>query len=307
VRPAPFEYVVPRSVDEALDVLEGSGEEAKVLAGGQSLVPLLHLRMLRPSVLVDINRLDLGTPRVEDSTVVIPATTTQRAAERSALLEERCPLLGEAIRHVGNVRVRSRGTVVGSLAHADPSTEIGCAALAMRGEVRARGGTGERSIALDDLFVTYLTTSLEPTELITELRVPALAPGTGWAFEELSRRAGEFAIVDAAALLRVDGKGRCEEVELAVAGVGERPLRVSSTAAEVLVGSAPTDDLLTEVAGRVAASVECRGDIHASSSYRREMLGVFVNRALRRALHRALGRATARTSDAGYPDAGGVR
>jgi CO/xanthine dehydrogenase FAD-binding subunit len=288
VRPAPFEYVVPRSVDEALDVLAGSGEEGKILAGGQSLVPLLHLRMLRPSVLIDVNRLDLGMLRVDGTTVVIPATATQRDIERSALIRERCPLLGEAIRHVGNVRVRNRGTVGGNLAHADPSTEIGCAALAMRGEVRVMDDAGDRTIALDDLFVTYLTTCLEPTELITELRVPAFAPGTGWAFEELSRRAGEFAIVDVAALLRLDGDGRCADVEVAVAGVGDRPLRMSAAVAEVLKGSTPSDDLLVVAASRVAEAAECRGDIHASSDYRREMLGVFVRRALRRATVRAL-------------------
>lgn len=268
-------------------MLARSSDEVKVLAGGQSLIPLLHLRMLRPSVLVDINHVDLGTPRVEDGTVVIPATTRQGSAERSALLRERCPLLGEAIHHVGNVRVRARGTVGGSLAHADPSSEIGCAALAMRGEVRVSGGAGDRSIDLDDLFVTYLTTSLEPSELITEVRLPAIAPGTGWAFEELSRRAGEFAIVDVAALCRLDGGGRFADVEMAVAGVGERPLRVSATAAEVLVGSAPSDELIAAAASRVAGAVECREDIHASSGYRREMLEVLARRALHRAAARA--------------------
>lgn len=299
MRPSPFEYVAPRSIDEALDVLAASDEEAKVLAGGQSLVPLLHLRMLRPSVLVDIGRLDLGPPRVEGSTVVIPATTTQRGAERSAPIRERCPLLGEAIGHVGNVRVRSRGTVGGSLAHADPSTEIGCAALAMNGEARVRGRAGDRSVALDELFVTYLTTSLDPSELITELRVPVFAPGTGWAFEELSRRAGEFAIVDVAAVIRLDRDGRYADVELAVAGVGERPLRLSPIVAEVLMGSTPSDELLAAAATRVTEAVECRGDINASSDYRREMLGVFV----RRALHRATTRAST-TSD---PDVGADR
>lgn len=286
MHPAPFDYFAPESLDEAVGLLHRYGDEAKVLAGGQSLIPMMNLRLLQPAYLIDINGLGNGTPQHRKGAVTIPALTRQRAIERDGIVRSRCPVIADSIGFIGNVRVRSRGTVGGNLAHADPSSELAVAGLASGGSVTVRGTNGSRDISLDDLFVTYLTTSLEPSELITEIHVPVMQPNSGWAFVEMARRAGEFAIVNVAALMTLDGSTqRVKAVSLALGGVSDRPISMTSQISELVVGSDSRS--FTAAADKAASLVEPRDDVHASGEYRREMVRVYVKRALDLARQRA--------------------
>lgn len=286
--PSPFEYESPSSVDEALGLLERYGDDAKVLAGGQSLIPMMNLRLLRPRVLVDVNALDGGVPRVDNGTLTIPAFTRQRTVERSALVQEHCPILPDAIHYIGNVRVRNRGTIGGNLAHADPSSELSCAALALGGYVNVAGPKGTRSVQLRNLFVSYLTTSLDPAELIMDLSVPVIGSDTGWAFLEMARRAGEFAIANVACLMSVDPVGgECTGVSLVLGGVSDTPLDVSGQAEELLVGRKPFGQTFDDVARRAQDASDPRDDVHASAEYRRKVVRIYARRALELAYRRA--------------------
>jgi carbon-monoxide dehydrogenase medium subunit len=285
VKPARFEYCCPRTVDEAVDLLAQYGDEAKVLAGGQSLVPLMNMRLARPPVIIDINRIDaLGYLREERGALRIGALTRQRVAERSPLVGERCPLLRDALRLVGHVQIRNRGTIGGSVAHADPAAELTAILVALDGEVVAQSASGTRTIAAPDLFVTYLTTSLEPREMIVEVRIPALPRGAGWSWMEISRRHGDFALAGVGVVLAVR-RGEIREARLGLTGVGATPVRAVE-AERLLVGHPPSDALWSEAAEAVRAAVTPDGDIHASGEYRKHVAGVLTQRALREALSR---------------------
>ena len=284
--PAPFEYLIPESIDETVRLLEQHGDDAMILAGGQSLVPMMHLRLLAPRYLVDINRVDFGELRVENGTIVIPALTRQRVVERLELIRRSAPILAEAAKFIGNVRVRNRGTVGGSLALGVPSAELSCAALAAGAGVVVYGPDGERRIPLGELFETHFTTSLAPAELITEIRIPRMGEDIGWAFLELARRVGEFAIVNVSALVRRDANGRCTSASIVLGGVSDRPLDAGTLASELLVGELPSDRLFALVGAAAAANCNSAGDAHASAGYRREMAKVFTSRALKDAFGR---------------------
>jgi aerobic carbon-monoxide dehydrogenase medium subunit len=285
VKPARFEYFCPRTVDEAVDLLARYGDEGKVLAGGQSLVPLMNMRLARPAVIIDINRIDgLGDLRERNGILRFGALTRQRAAERSPVVAERCPLLRDALRLVGHAQIRNRGTLGGSIAHADPAAELTAILSALDGEVTARSARGTRTIAAADLFVTYLTTALDPRELIVEIRIPALSPGAGWSWMEIARRHGDFALAGVGVVL-VIRRGMIAEARIALTGVGPTPVR-GGAAERLLVGHAPSDTLWTEAAEAVRAAVTPDGDIHASAEYRKHVAGVLTQRALREALSR---------------------
>jgi aerobic carbon-monoxide dehydrogenase medium subunit len=287
---APFEFQAASSVEEAVGLLELHGDEAKVLAGGQSLIPMMNLRYIYPGVLVDVNGLEGAGPREEDGQIVISAFTRQLAVERDAVVRRGCPILVDALRHVGNVRVRARGTLGGNLAHGDPSSEVSCAALASGARLSVAGPSGTRFLPLEDLFVAYLTTSLAPSELITELRIPAMDENTGWAFLEMARRAGEFAIVNVACLVSVGpSDGLCTRVTLVLGGVDETPRDASARAAEVLVGQEPDARGMDEAAKLAADACHPRSDVHASAEYRRKVVRVYARRALELATERAVG------------------
>jgi len=285
VKPARFEYFCPRTVDEAVDLLARYGDDGKVLAGGQSLVPLMNMRLARPAVIIDINRIDgLGDLRERNGILRFGALTRQRAAERSPVVAERCPLLRDALRLVGHAQIRNRGTLGGSIAHADPAAELTAILSALDGEVTARSARGTRTIAAADLFVTYLTTALDPRELIVEIRIPALSPGAGWSWMEIARRHGDFALAGVGVVL-VIRRGTIAEARIALTGVGPTPVRAGA-AERLLVGHAPSDTLWTEAAEAVRAAVTPDGDIHASAEYRKHVAGVLTQRALREALSR---------------------
>jgi carbon-monoxide dehydrogenase medium subunit len=285
---APFDYKRATSLEEAVDLLEVHGDEAKVLAGGQSLIPMLNLRFLSPSVLIDVNALESDGPHRDDGNIVIPAFTRQRVVENHAEITQSCPILVDALQHVGNIRVRNRGTIGGNLAHGDPSSELSCAALAVGGRVVVKGPNSTRDLPLQELFVGYLTTSLGPSDLITELRVPVIGEGTGWSFLEMARRAGEFAIVNVACLLTLEGsEGRCQRVSLVLGGVGDTPLDISPEASEILIGE-KAESKAFDLVGRLASEgSEPRNDVHASADYRRKIVRVYAKRALELARRRA--------------------
>jgi len=286
MKPAPFEYVRAASVRQAVDLLARHGPEARVLAGGQSLVPMMNFRLARPPCVVDINGIrELDYVRREDGHVAIGALTRQSTVEHSDLVRTHCPLLAEATRLIGHATIRHRGTVGGSLAHADPSAESPATLLALDGEVTAVGPEGERRIPSGDLFVGFCATSLVPGELLTEVRIPVTPPRTGWAFLELTRRHGDFAIVGVAALVTVGRDGTCADARLALCGVAPTPIRCDD-AERLLKGTRLDQQALMDAADAAAAAADPSDDLHGSARYKRRMVAVFAQRALRGALQR---------------------
>ena len=283
MKPPKFDYHAPASVDEALALLGRYGGDAKVLAGGQSLMPLLNFRLARPAAIIDLNRIaSLAYIREADGHVLFGAMTRQRAIEFSPVVARRLPLLVEATRLVGHLPIRSRGTIGGSIAHADPSAEYPAVLTALDGDVVARGPKGERVLKPAQLFATYLTTTLEADEILTEVRLPATPAGSGYAFEEFSRRHGDFAIVGIAAVITGEGT-RCTSARLATAGAGPVPVRLRA-AEEILESHGLGDAAIKAAAARAAELVEPDSDIHASAAYRRHLTSVLTERALRRAV-----------------------
>ena len=289
MKPVAFDYHAPVTVEDAIALLTRYGGEAKLLAGGQSLMPLLNFRLSRPAALVDLNALPgLAYIREEDGVVRLGAMTRQRSIEFSPVVARRLPLLAEATKLVGHLPIRTRGTIGGSLAHADPSAEYPAVLTALDGTVVVRGPRGERALRPAELFQSYLTTSLGSDEILVEVRLPAMAAGAGFAFEEFSRRHGDFAIVGIAAMLVGDGQA-CATARLATAGAGPVPIRLRS-AEEILERDGLSEAAVEAAARRAAELVEPDSDIHASAAYRRNLTRVLTGRALRRAKARMGGR-----------------
>jgi aerobic carbon-monoxide dehydrogenase medium subunit len=287
VAPA-FEYVAVGSYDEAVRLLAENGEEAKILAGGQSLMPMLNLRLAHPDLLIDINPADQRPPSVTDGLLRLPALTRHRVLLEHDLVRQHCPLLADAVRHVGNVRVRNRGTIGGSLAHADPTSEIGCCALATGAQVVAHGPDGDRAVPVSELFAGYWTTTLADAEIITDVLIPVTRPGQGWSFHEMVRRTSDFAIVAVAAT--VDLAERADVIaaaRIALAGVADRVVL-----ADPELAGATSDEDLDAAAARIAGRLEPADDVHASGEYRRRLARVLTARALRQARARAAGAAS---------------
>ena len=282
----PFEYAAPETLDDALALLHEHGAEAKVLAGGQSLVPLLNYRLARPRLVVDINGLPLAGLRVENGWLRLGALTRHQELEESPEIARSCPLLSEAARLIGNVRVRSLGTVGGSLAHADPTAELPLAIVALDARLTLASPSGRRTVAARDFFTGYLSTALAPDELLTELAVP-VTRGMGWAVEEFARRAGDFAVVAVAALVSLDRRGRVNDARLTFAGVADRPVRAAA-AEDVLRGQEPSGDRLARAAEIARDALTPQSDAFVSGAYRRLLAGVLARRALGRAVTRAL-------------------
>ncbi len=289
----PFEYHAPASLEEAIALLARHGERAKPLAGGQSLVPLLTLRLARPEVVVDLNDIEeLRVVRRDGDDVFIGALVRHRALERGEGVLAACPLLQEAAALIGNVRVRALGTIGGSLAHADPAAELPAVALALDGVLVVRGAAGDRVVPAREFFVGALTTALHPGELIVGIRLPALGPGVGYAVTEFTRRAGDFAIVAAVAVVEVRPTGEIVRIRAALAGVGPTPLRLPGVEA-ALVGERPDPRLLRRAVEGVAREIDPEGDAHASAAYRRHLTRVLTARAIERAAAVAAARKTA--------------
>ena len=282
MKPAPFEYRKAESLDDALELLEAGGSDAKPLAGGQSLAPLLNMRVVRPSLLVDLNGIE-GLDRIEpaDGSVRIGALARQSGLF-SELVAERCPLLAECAPLIGHFVTRNRGTVGGSIAHADGGAELPVALVTLGGTITMRSRSGERELAAEEFFVTHFTTALEPGELVTHTSWPAAAPGWGYAFEELAQRHGDFALSIVACALRVED-GRVAEARLCLGAVTERP-----TLVEVPLAGRPLDAGAARTAAEAArASVDHHGTMHASPEYLRHVTGVLTERAIQRAWRNA--------------------
>jgi len=278
VAPA-FEYVAADSYDEAVRLLAASDAEAKILAGGQSLMPMLNLRLAHPELLIDINAADDRAPSVAGGLLRLPALTRHRVLLEHDLVRQHCPLLADAMRYVGNVRVRNRGTIGGSLAHADPTSEIGCCALAAGARVVARGPDGERTIPVSELFAGYWSTTLAEAEIITDVLIPVARPRQGWSFHEMVRRTSDFAIVAVAVILDLaERDGAIAAATVALAGVADRV---------VLADPQPLDGDADEIARRIAEILDPPDDVHASGAYRKRLARVLTTRALREATARA--------------------
>jgi aerobic carbon-monoxide dehydrogenase medium subunit len=284
VAPA-FDYAAAGSYDEAVRLLAEGGDDAKILAGGQSLMPMLNLRLAHPDLLIDINSADQRPPSVAGGLLRLPALTRHRVLLEHDLVGRHCPLLAGAIRHVGNVRVRNRGTIGGSLAHADPTSEIGACALVTGARVVARGPDGDRTLPASELFDTYWTTTLARGEVITDVLIPVARPRQGWSFQEMVRRTSDFAIVAVAALVELDeGAEVITTARVALAGVADRvTLADPGLPAGVRGADADFDAAAAAIAGRL----EPVTDVHASGEYRRRLARVLVARALREASARA--------------------
>jgi carbon-monoxide dehydrogenase medium subunit len=291
MKPAPFEYAAPESTEELLSLLGEHGDTAKVLAGGQSLGPMLNMRLAFPELLVDINRLEeLSYIEVRDDQLIVGALARQREVERFVTEHPGWPLLREAMPVIGHVTNRNRGTVCGSIAHADPAAELPAVATALGAEIRVAGPRGERVVNPEDFFVSYLMTNLEPDEFLSEVRFPATPPRTGSAWLELARRHGDYAIAGVGAVLTLDEGGQCGSARLVYIGVSSTPFHAQEAVAS-LVGEEPTEELFASVAAQAAEESEPGSDIHASAAYRQHLVKVLTRQALGRALRRAKGEA----------------
>jgi aerobic carbon-monoxide dehydrogenase medium subunit len=280
VKPPRFKYAAPERVGEVVALLREFGDEAAVLAGGQSLVPLMNLRLARPAVLVDINRVSSLDGISMNGSLTISALTRQLTVERSVDVARSAPLIVEALRYVGHVATRTRGTFGGSVAHADPAAELPAVCLALDARVHLVGPEGERTVAVDDFFVSAFTTTRRPDELLTEVALPAVETGHTGAFVELARRHGDFALVSVAVAGTIDDHGVCQGMRIALASVASTPVR-ARTAEDFVAGQPLADQkVLDEAQRRTVAELAPTGDIHASSEYRREVAGVLVGRAL---------------------------
>jgi carbon-monoxide dehydrogenase medium subunit len=287
--PAPFEYVCAASLDEAVRFLNERQEDAKVLAGGQSLIPLLKLRLAAPQVVLDIGRLkELKGLRERDGRIEIGSLVRHVELETSELLARACPLLPETAAEVGDPQVRNRGTFGGSLAHADPSGDFPAAALALDAKLTAVSVRGSRVIDAKDFFVDLMTTALRPDEILTSIEVPKLGARSGSAYAKMHQPASGFAIVGVASILMLDAKGRVEDARVGITGVCAVPYRARA-AEESLRGRVPDVRAIAEAASAAvpAEGAEVLSDLHASAEYRRELTAIFTRRSLERAAARA--------------------
>ncbi len=287
MKPAAFDYFAPRTLDEALDLLADYGDDAKVIAGGQTLGPMLNMRVLTPTVLVDLNNVaELGQRHSDGGGLVLGALTRQGSLEDDPGLAESQPLVAAAIPFIAHRAIRNRGTVGGSLSHADPAAEWGALVHALGAQFTIAGkGAAQRRLGPEQFFEGLLTTALEPHELLVSVELPAWTPGAGWSFREFSRRHGDFAMAGVACRLLLDGSGRCVEAGLGLIGVSDRPLRASG--AEAILCNAVVDEhLFGEAAASAARECDPMDDLHASAAYRRHLVEVLVKDALEEAAHR---------------------
>jgi CO/xanthine dehydrogenase FAD-binding subunit len=285
MKPANFDYHDPATIDETLDLMSRFGDQARPLAGGQSLVPLMNFRLLRPAHLIDLNGVsELNRLKTENAVLRIGAMTRQRELERSVDVAQRWPLLSEATRFIGHIQIRNRGTVGGSLAHAFPSAELPVAMVTLEASVVLRTKNNQRTVGAEDFFLSYMTTVLEPGELLAEIKVPPLPTNTGWSYQEVSRRHGDFALAGAASVLALDANGHIHHARLTLTGT--TPIRATG-AEQLLVGQKPSESLFREAARCATKNLEQDSDIHASAAYRRSACEALARRALTQSAARA--------------------
>ncbi|HEV2132313.1 MAG TPA: xanthine dehydrogenase family protein subunit M [Longimicrobiaceae bacterium] len=288
MKPAPFSYHRPGSVEEALELLAHHGFDAKLLAGGQSLIPAMNFRLAHPTLLIDLNGVEeLAYIQAADGGLRIGAMTRQRAAERSEVVARSAPLLHETLPFVAHPQIRNRGTIGGTIAHADPAAELPAVMLALEARFHLRSAQGSRSLAAEEFFTGLFGTALEAEELLTEIEIPFPAPRTGSAFAEISRRHGDYALAGVAAAVTLDEGGRCEHARITLLSVGDGPV-LAAEGARALAGTVPTEEAIRAAADAAAQrDIDPPADIHASAAYRRRLVEVLVRRVLPRAIERA--------------------
>jgi carbon-monoxide dehydrogenase medium subunit len=290
MKPAPFDYFAPDTLEEALTLLAQHGDEAKPLAGGQSLIPVLNFRLARPAVLIDLNRVaSLSGIEPSNGGLRIGAMTRQRMAERNGLIAERATLIAETLPHVAHAQIRNRGTMGGSLAHADPAAELPAIALVLDAKFKLHRASSERWLAARDFFTGLFATALTPDELLVEIEVPAPPAGAGFAFDEIARRHGDYALLGVAAMVTLDERGTFREARLGYVNAGPGPQR-APTAESALVGQPVNDAVLRAAADAALKDLRPGSDVHASADYRRQLARVLTVRVLQRAAQRARSR-----------------
>lgn len=289
MKPAPFDYYAPTTVEEALTHLAEHGDDAKVLAGGQSLVPMMNFRLVQPSILVDLNNIpDLAYIHPdENGGLRLGAMTRHHQVEVDPMVAERMPLLHEAMPKIGYPQIRSRGTFGGSISHADPSAELVSVSVALNGRFRLRSQNAERWVPAHEFFVGLFTTVLEPDELLMEVALPSMPVRSGWSLMEVARRRHDFALVGVAAVVSLDEKGLCQQARMVFLSAGDGPM-VAHHAADLLKGQAPAPETI-HAAAEIAASedIDPGSDIHATAEFRRHLANVLARRALEQAFRRA--------------------
>ena len=281
--PASFDYIAPQSLEEAVRALADHGEEAKLLAGGHSLLPLMKLRLANPKLLIDLSRIPgLRGIRHEDDKIIVGALTTHYQIESSELVKEKCPLLSQTAGAIGDVQVRNRGTIGGSLTHADPSADWPAAILALGGELKLSGPKGEHRSAPEDFFLAPMTTAIEPTEILTEIGVPVLSQRCGSAYLKMAQQASGFALVAIAVWLRLGRSRLVEEIGIGVTGLGEKPFRAQAVE-QFVRGNKLTPKLVEASASQVAEGIEPLEDLHAAAKFRAHLARVYTSRAIQEA------------------------
>lgn len=288
MKPAPFEYVAPSSIAMALDELNQHGYGAKILAGGQSLIPVMNFRLAQPEYLIDLNDItELDYLEQDGEVIRIGAMTRQRAIERSELIAQEAPLLHEALPYIAHPQIRNRGTVGGSIAHADPAGELPMLAVALEGRFKLQSVDGERWVSAADFFTDLFETEMAENEILTQVEIPIAKENTGYAFTEMARRHGDYALCGVAAWVTVDKGGVCQAAKLVYLNAGPIPMQATA-AASLLVGETPSAEVITAAAEKAAQDeVEPDSDIHATADYKRHLAKVLTKKVLTTAFERA--------------------
>lgn len=289
MKPAAFEYFAPRSLEEALELKSQHGDEMKILAGGQSLIPAMNFRVAQPTVLSDLNKIDsLRYITEENGELVIGAMTVQAKVETSELVKRSNPLVHETIPHIAHPQIRNRGTFGGNMAHADPASELPVVAIALKAKFKAQNTNGDRWIDASDFFQGFFTVSLDPDEILTEVTFPKFPNNAGWSFQEIARRHGDYAMAGIAVILTLDSDQVCDSAKLVYLNVGEGPIDALE-AAKALIGTRLEDEAIEEAANTAAdTEISPFGNVHASPDYQKYLSKVLTRRAVKTAAQRAI-------------------
>jgi carbon-monoxide dehydrogenase medium subunit len=292
MKPAPFEYYAPTSVDEALALLAEHGYDAKVLAGGQSLIPTMNFRLAQPSILVDLNGIsELFYIRPDANGGLRVGTMTRESqVEHAPLVAERAPLVYEAMPHIAHAQIRNRGTFGGCMAHADPAAELPAVSVALDARFRVRNRSGERWVPANEFFIGFFATALQPEDLLIEVALPPMPQRAGYSFQEVARRHGDYALVGVASLVTLDDRDLCQAARMVFVSVGDGPVEAHQ-ATSLLIGQSPTAEAIAAAAEMAASTdVDPSSDIHASADYRRHLVKVLARKSLTQAFERAMGK-----------------
>jgi carbon-monoxide dehydrogenase medium subunit len=288
MKPAPFEYHAPDSIEQAIELFSQYDGEAKILAGGQSLVPAMNFRVVQPSVLIDLNRVsELSYIREDGEVIRVGSMARERHLEFDPSIAKHTPLLHEAVPFIAHPQIRNRGTIGGSIVHADPAAELPVLMLALSARLKARNAKGERWIDAQDFFVGMFTTALEPDEILVEIELPFSSPRTGWSFMEVAPRAGDYAMMGVAALVTLDEAGKCKRAKLVYLNAGEGPVEAKE-AGQLMEGEPLNDELIVSAASKASQDeINPFGNVHTSSEFQRHLANVLTKKALKQAIQRA--------------------